>query len=707
MMAVLDLCYRDDDAPVGAIIGAVEIVDEERTPVARSIVRSGQPTSVEMRPGVYEARGRWPSGDHVFARFRLEDDPTAVTLERTNARPVVGTAAFDGWTRGWRHDGWDWVPDARVEVVSTEPSQTIVVPAPAGQSLAVVVGGLAEPASVTVVPAATPLTLSPTHPRVRLRPGVESTLLGYLDRGDIPSAHIVGADALSVADEPGHGASPLSDIAIAYYLLRTGHPDAQSWISTLVWTLPNSVDIAVLHACHELRRSGSPTALVKDELRRAAAGGLPIVLDGLRLLVSALRSAENVVQYAAVDLLQRTLAAASSGPLTAFSASEPAKPGTATSPMADETPRGSIPMLSDRLPTPAGAAVRSDAAGRESEAAAAETSRPGPARPEAIDTNGPNDVRLVSADSQARWPDAHPRVLPRQSGVASGQRSQLPLDDEDRRTARRKLQEALHIIQARGIGHGEQYEQVVVGPLTLDASVDATTTRGLYDLDLFVRSPQVGGLIAKVAVTLSIGPALHCLGAFDGSERCSFRNIPAGPWEFTVREPPAHQRLAGVAMTLPSPTRQLAIAAATGNVKEILRVVSHSGQHLLVLRIDQDEYSLEVSRPASRTPTVLGLEYGLVDGTSRVVLVPTVVSTAMVSTTVNLGRMDTALPWHIAEALSDNELAECPTEDVLTCAGKATSSAARRAWLGLASRFPSSTRRAIEAILSPTDDQSS
>src|SRR5690348_4106786 len=85
-MPAVEVEYNDPEAPIGAIVGAAEIVDQNLVPAGETIVRSAQPVRVAIaRPGRYLIRGSLPTGGKIEGTVDVGDaaPPTATALIRT------------------------------------------------------------------------------------------------------------------------------------------------------------------------------------------------------------------------------------------------------------------------------------------------------------------------------------------------------------------------------------------------------------------------------------------------------------------------------------------------------------------------------------------------------------------------------------------------------------------------------------------------
>jgi hypothetical protein len=235
-----------------------------------------------------------------------------------------------------------------------------------------------------------------------------------------------------------------------------------------------------------------------------------------------------------------------------------------------------------------------------------------------------------------------------------------------------------------------------VGVLSLDAITTASSSADHLDLELIARNFVDRTSLAGTTVALQADVATHCLARFDISDRCHFRGIRRGAWQLTVQAAKA-SRLGPAAMPLPSPTRQLAVMAATGPATEgeVMRVLSPGRELLLILSLNDDEYSIEISRVPSSTASVAGVEYGLVDGARRLLFVPLPASPVRSSAKLRLSGLDDQAAWQVVEAVDDEALRQGPVEDVVESIRSTDSSTALAAWRDLLKRLPRPYEEAV------------
>jgi hypothetical protein len=117
-MPTAELLFEQADAPSGAVVGAVEIVDDRLVTVAGTVLKAQHPVPVELPAGRYLAHGWLPSGEPVRATFEITGSPGGrpALLRRSTRRPAASSPspADGGWALGWRYTGNAWLPDGRV-----------------------------------------------------------------------------------------------------------------------------------------------------------------------------------------------------------------------------------------------------------------------------------------------------------------------------------------------------------------------------------------------------------------------------------------------------------------------------------------------------------------------------------------------------------------------------------------------------------------
>ena len=158
---------------------------------------------------------------------------------------------------------------------------------PLASAFALQIGGEQADASLTVVPPETWLRVGRKPPwPVSLVPGLEATLLGYMQAGDVRSARVVVNTMLGRQLDVEDARTPLFDIAAGYLLRPTGDARSVGWIDLLTQEYPNLSDVHVLQAWHGLRAQ-FPRLRAKGQLMQAATG-VPAVPEGLRWLAQTL-----------------------------------------------------------------------------------------------------------------------------------------------------------------------------------------------------------------------------------------------------------------------------------------------------------------------------------------------------------------------------------------------------------------------------------
>ncbi|MFJ5986687.1 hypothetical protein [Lentzea sp. NPDC092896] len=269
-MTVIELRFEEPDADHGAVVGAVQILDEKLVTVATSVLRADKAVPVELPGGRYFADGWSPDGARLHGAVDTAESP----LLRVERQERPASASPHGSVRVWWHHGRDWTPGATADTADflrcDDNAGSAVVWTPASGA-----------SQVFVVPTWTDLVVSADG--VGVRPGLGATLLGYRHRGDGYSARVVVKEAIAT----GGGSDVVADIMTGYYLVCGGNAAARDWMSRLAWFYADSVDVMVLNAQLMLREAGTvPTA--REELHRAVSGGLPFVAEGLRLLAAGL-----------------------------------------------------------------------------------------------------------------------------------------------------------------------------------------------------------------------------------------------------------------------------------------------------------------------------------------------------------------------------------------------------------------------------------
>ena len=329
----VDLVYDTSDATDGALVAAVEIVNDQLVTVATTVLRARRPVTVTLPAGDYLAHGWSPSGQRLWTTFTATQHRDTVVIQ---APTTPDTEPSTGWMRYWHYSGREWSlrePPAIAEPGTIETSRSDI-----GRAAAVQVGGGDRTPWITLVPAGQQLRLDSTT-TVSLVPDSAATLLGYLHRGDLLSAGVVARQVLLPAARTGRS---VLDLLIGYYLVRTGDERAHEWVADLLWAQSDSVDVAVLYASLLRRDHTVPVETITDEFLRAASNGLPIVATGLDMLTSGLAAATRRAAASALDRLRTYTLILGDGPLTTFPADEPARPNRHATPRHEPPPGATI-----------------------------------------------------------------------------------------------------------------------------------------------------------------------------------------------------------------------------------------------------------------------------------------------------------------------------------------------------------------------------
>ncbi|GIJ49606.1 hypothetical protein Val02_64920 [Virgisporangium aliadipatigenens] len=633
-MALVSL-ELDDDAPIGAIVAVIEIVDERLTTATRTVIRSGRPTQVELAAGHYLARGWLPSHDLVEARIAVRSarSTESVRLKRRTATASApgarGGAGVTGWIRGWEqsHSGWtaDLPPEAERSAgwsVTARAART-----GSGRSLGIQVGGGGAAPLIGLVPRDASVRIAyrggdPPLWHLAPTPATEATLLGYLDQGDLIAAGVIVAEILADTET-----TRLLDLATGYYLLRTGSPRAESWVETLAWNDPDSADTALLNACWLMQSRETTSSEISAEILRAADNGIPLVAYGLRLLFEHLSALDTTTARAFRERLGAYLRASVPAPLTTFTAADPNAPD------------------------------RDVSTGLE------------PDRPFTTFTLGLPSTGATPSDSSP--PAAYARPMRREP-----------------------LIQALRSLESFGLGEATGRFEADVDAVTVVARVTASTAPGAFDIELLLRdrTSNAGGF-AGTTLQLRTGTITYHLARVDERGRCLFPGIPSGDWEFAVlRE--SRQRFQAPTFVLPMPISEAAHTSNTPDAKALLRVRSPSGQLMFVLRQgSRATYAVEVVNRRGNDPALPGvveIEYDMPDGSTRLALVPMAASRS--ATTSSLIRLDGFVPgqgsWRGSEIQPLSVLTDLPEEEITAAVRMAASPETRNSWLVIARHLP-------------------
>ncbi|MFE3202592.1 sigma-70 family RNA polymerase sigma factor [Embleya sp. NPDC059237] len=374
------------DAPNTGTTGTpvcVDVVDLGHRTVAAGIVTMGRPRPIALRPGTYAVHALLPSGHRIGGEFvpvghepagrreyslSLADLAPHAWLTETVLLVPQHTAHFgrladpryaDTWVRLWTRgpSGWRTVPfgEPAIDVAPDAIRMVLDVPAPG-------------PALLQIGNPHTPWQLLrlPPGPRVSVtvrpaRPDPPRLVCAVLGADRDPTAHAllgylaIGAarQAQAVAQEIANPRTGMQAIALGYHLLRVRHaPD--SWPPAVLGRSAGTPDGAIIAARHLLERmrtgkQARSAEAVRAAFTTAAAQGLPMCTEGLRILVEGLRSADLAD---ALGVAARYLVAAdTTAPLLAFHGSTPDAPG---SPTPDGIPDDAFVVSSPSAIEPAG-----------------------------------------------------------------------------------------------------------------------------------------------------------------------------------------------------------------------------------------------------------------------------------------------------------------------------------------------------------------
>jgi len=161
-------------------------------------------------------------------------------------------------------------------------------------------------------------------------------LLGYLMRGEVNQALLVGQSAFVQDLLSGKRSNPAAAAVAGYFLLASGDTKSlsQIWSSTLADWTPWLVDGSVIDAWSQLQPPSPDVARARRRLLEAAARGMPVYTRGLRLLFDGLSILDGDPSYGGPDIraalnLVRPYAAAADwrSPITSFIGLDPGTPG--------------------------------------------------------------------------------------------------------------------------------------------------------------------------------------------------------------------------------------------------------------------------------------------------------------------------------------------------------------------------------------------
>jgi hypothetical protein len=633
----VDLVYTGSEGGDGAIVGAVEIFDEDLVVVAGTVLRARRPVSLELAAGRYLTQGFVPCGGRVRAAFDATTDTTVRldprSRERSSAAPPNRPSC---WLRGWSYRGRTWQPDLSVRCLDNDDVVEVQVPGDADAlSVAFQIGVDGCPPHTVVTPPDTPVLVSwkprPDGRQWHVRPadGVGHAVLEYLHRGEPGSADIVVRHAFTEADSPD-GMPGLTALAIGYHLVLSGDRRAGRWIDGLSWRWPDSVDVAVLIACLLRGQRAASEDAIMDEFVRAAAGGIPVVSKGLRMLVAGLATAVAHPRAHPLAHLSEVRLRPYANTLvnTAMTEWRGASPNE---PSLDRTPWTGSP---------------------------------------------PADAVVLAA--QTRSDSAEP---PRPSAPARTKRS---------------LEEALRRLRTAEFGRGLSARRIEAEDIVLLADITRRETKDLLDLTITVEGPADELSDVVIDLDVDMDSTLHCLATFDRSKRCTFTGVPLGHWELSLR-PAAQSPYGGRALPMPAPG-QMALAASVGEANVVLRTLLPDGQGLALLRHVAGGHELEIMTMSSAEMSVFGVGYGRRhhdEAAYRLVpLVPR--GQRRVSSTLVLDRFDVDQPWFVQPGIKPAAL-DARYEDAVRASVRwATSHGSLAAWDRLSTMLPTATAAIVQ-----------
>jgi hypothetical protein len=359
----VDLFYEAGDAPLGAVIGGVDILDERLSRIGGAVVRAGVPVpAVLPSTGQFFASGRLASGVRVSGalsvtagstprRWRLEPQDGPGSVPDPPALPV------QGWLTGWHRHAGEWRSDAPLTVHRSPAHADVVPEAPDGSGEPVVVQVALDDGAplMCVVPAGAAVRVAYSAgtgtARLGPPPGVAHTLLHQVQGGDLTGADVTIGYLLSAGHAELTTGDPLLDLLIGYRLLHAGEPRQRSgWAGALARRQPGSVDACVILACAETLDDPS-RELDVPYLAALLDTGLPAFRDGLRLLVELFELAGGYDRPGAaaegLRTAHRYLQCARPTMLTTFYGETPDEPATRPRHRA-RPPRGAVPLVAQQ-----------------------------------------------------------------------------------------------------------------------------------------------------------------------------------------------------------------------------------------------------------------------------------------------------------------------------------------------------------------------
>ncbi|MYS82826.1 hypothetical protein [Embleya scabrispora] len=356
-----------------------DVVDLDHRTVATGLLTVGRPCPIALAPGTYAVHALLPSGCRIggefvrVARGRTKQPRYPLSLADLAPHPWLAETALlipqhtahfgsfadprytDVWMRQWIHGsgGWRTAPFAVHAIDEAPDGIRLVLDGPAPEPAVLQVGSRDTPWQLLRLPAGprTSVTVRPSRPHP---PRLVCTVLGAEPD---PAAHAllgylaIGAarQAQAVAEDIADPLTGMQAIALGYHLLRTRRaPD--SWPPAVLEKSAGTPDGAIIAARHLLERmrtgaeAGSAEA-IRAAFTAAAAQGMPLCTEGLRILVECLRSAKL---EDALGVAGRYLAAAdTTAPLLAFHGSAPDAPGR---PAPDGIPDDAVTVSSLKRP---------------------------------------------------------------------------------------------------------------------------------------------------------------------------------------------------------------------------------------------------------------------------------------------------------------------------------------------------------------------
>ncbi|MET7400422.1 P-loop NTPase fold protein [Dactylosporangium sp. NPDC005572] len=334
MTAPVLVVGRAASADDGAVIGIFEVVDLGLHTVATGVLRNDRKSSAgPLAVGRYFARASLASGQRPSVPFEVtdtnaDDSPVVVVLEDPGDTGSSTTPSGNGWLAGWRFDvdqgtftpanpGDLSAAGRAVALSSAEHTANILLQwliEPHGALFTAAIPGQlvrfgAEGSSIVLGP----------------EPSTATTLMAFLQAGDVPAVRTLASAILSDTDPP----EPTTAVALGYCLLRCGDPRLGRWTHTLALSQPESFDAQLLHASALMRDPyGWPDA--RAQLLNATRHGLPLFTQGFRVLDDGLRlliqgTGDEELALARLRFVPY-LRACLNRPLTTFWGANPAMP---------------------------------------------------------------------------------------------------------------------------------------------------------------------------------------------------------------------------------------------------------------------------------------------------------------------------------------------------------------------------------------------